>query len=306
MIHSKNPGLRSGFFVYVDTLQSSFCRFNMVDMAYIQRMAVLAVTVGVLSIAGFATVASANHSWGGYHWARTANPFTLKLGDNVSSTWDSYLGAASTDWSVSTVLDTQITVGAGKRNCGPIAGRVEVCASKYGNNGWLGIASIWISGTHIVQGTVKMNDTYFNSSFYNKASWRQMVLCQEVGHTFGLGHQDEGFYNSNLGTCMDYTNDPARNDGLGNNLHPNVHDYSMLETIYAHLDSSTTIAQSTSQLKGRAALDEELGDDQTTWGKEIKRSADGRASLFEKDFGNGEKVFRHVFWAESRKGTLNK
>jgi hypothetical protein len=27
---------------------------------------------------------------GNYHWARTSNPFTLKLGDNVSSAWDSY------------------------------------------------------------------------------------------------------------------------------------------------------------------------------------------------------------------------
>jgi hypothetical protein len=43
-----------------------------------------------------------SHSWGGYHWARTANPFTLKLGDNVSSGWDTYLAMASIDWSQST------------------------------------------------------------------------------------------------------------------------------------------------------------------------------------------------------------
>jgi hypothetical protein len=40
-------------------------------------------------------------------------------------------------------------------------------------------------------------------------------MCQEVGHTFGLDHQDENFNNTNLGTCMDYTNDPSTNQ------HPN-------------------------------------------------------------------------------------
>ena len=32
-----------------------------------------------------APAAFANHSWGGYHWARTANPFTLKLGNNLTT-----------------------------------------------------------------------------------------------------------------------------------------------------------------------------------------------------------------------------
>jgi hypothetical protein len=53
---------------------------------------------------GVATVSFADHSWGGYHWARTSNPFTLKVGDNVSSAWDTYLnerlriGASATFW----------------------------------------------------------------------------------------------------------------------------------------------------------------------------------------------------------------
>jgi hypothetical protein len=41
------------------------------------------VFVGVMAIAAAMTVGSlsANHSWGNYHWARTANPFTLAVGD---------------------------------------------------------------------------------------------------------------------------------------------------------------------------------------------------------------------------------
>ncbi len=251
------------------------------------------VSVSVLvAVAGFASVALANHSWGGYHWARTANPFTVKLGSNVTAVWSAALAGASADWSVSDVLDAPVVQGqANPKNCRPTAGRVEVCNSKYGNNGWLGIAQIWASGTHITQGTVKLNDTYFNTAQYNTPAWRSMVACQEIGHTFGLDHQDEAFDNLNLGTCMDYTNDPSRNDGAGNNLHPNAHDYEELDLIYAHLDATTTIRSSVS---GNSKADFDASDD---LGKELHRSANGRSSLFERDLGNGRKIFSFVIWA---------
>ena len=51
----------------------------------------------VVFLASFAPIVSATHSWGNYHWGRTANPFTLKLGDNVSNAWDSFLGTTSSD-----------------------------------------------------------------------------------------------------------------------------------------------------------------------------------------------------------------
>ncbi|MBI3761599.1 MAG: hypothetical protein HY260_07020, partial [Chloroflexi bacterium] len=147
----------------------------------------LVVAVVVLfALAAFPISASANHSWGNYHWARTSNPFTLKLGDNLSSNWDPYLATTSSDWSLSTVLDTTIVAGQAKANCRPSTGRVEVCNKTYGNNGWLGLAQIWASGSHITQGAVKVNDTYFNSPPYNTAAWRNLVMCQEVGHMFGL------------------------------------------------------------------------------------------------------------------------
>lgn len=237
----------------------------------------------------FAFKVNANHSWGGYHWARTANPFSLSLGDNVSSSWDTYLNTSSSDWSASTVLNTGVVNGRTiNRNCRATSGRVEVCNSKYGNNGWLGVASIWISGSHITQGVVKMNDTYFNSSTYNTPAWRNLVMCQEVGHTLGLDHQDEDFNNPPLGTCMDYTSDPTPNQ------RPNQHDYDMLEQIYAHLDSITTIKNTLSS--ARFEVDH---SDLSTLGREIRTSEDKRTSLFERDFGGGNKVFTFVTWADS-------
>ncbi|HEY4505879.1 MAG TPA: hypothetical protein VJJ24_00240 [Candidatus Paceibacterota bacterium] len=253
-----------------------------------QKTFFVALFALVLTTAGlFTSSASANHTWGNYHWARTANPFTLKLGDNVTSKWDASLLIASTDWSLSSVLDTTIVLGAtNPKNCKAVSGRVEVCNSKYGNNGWLGIASIWANGAHITQGTVKLNDTYFNTAKYNTPAWKQLVICQEVAHTFGLDHQDENFTNPNLGTCMDYTNDPSTNQ------HPNQHDYDMLETMYAHLDSGTTASQTPSS--NRQEVDH---SDPSAWGKQIRTSSDGHGALYERDLGKGNKIFTFVIWA---------
>ncbi|MBI4062351.1 hypothetical protein HY410_00355 [Candidatus Gottesmanbacteria bacterium] len=236
----------------------------------------------------------ATHSWGGYHWARSANPFTLKLGDNVSSGWDAFLATTSSDWSVSSVLDTTIVPGGTKpRPCRPTSGRVEVCAASYGNNGWLGLAQIWVSGLHIAQGITKMNDTYFTTSTYNTPAWRNLVMCQEVGHTLGLDHQDENFNNSPLGTCMDYTSDPTPNQ------HPNQHDYDELELIYAHLDSFTTLQSGTQKLPLGLSVSEAAknGDfeNRSDWGRELRNN--GHVALYERDFGGGFKLFTFVVWA---------
>ncbi len=168
------------------------------------RRRTLIVAVLLTAVAMLASVVSASHSWGNYHWARTSNPFSLKLGDNTTGPWPAHLSIASSDWTQSTVLNTTIVTGGtgGVRRCPATLGRVEVCNAKYGQNGWLGIASIWANGDHITQGTVKLNDTYFNMAQYNTNAWRQFVMCQEVGHTFGLDHQDTTFDNPNLGSCM--------------------------------------------------------------------------------------------------------
>jgi hypothetical protein len=246
----------------------------------------------VFALAAFPASVSANHSWGGYHWARTANPFTLKVGDNVSSVWDGHLNVAISDWSQSTVLDlTKVTGGARPKNCRPTSGRIEVCNARYGNTGWLGIAQIWITGgVHITQGTAKMNDTYFETPTYNTSAWRQLVICQEIAHDFGLDHQDENFSNPNLGTCMDYTNNP------GTNQHPNAHDYEELQIIYAHLDSFNSYSSPAAAMPpGFANANVHA---QENWGQKVHESADGRSAVYVRDFGKGFKIITHVLWAE--------
>ncbi|MBI3019915.1 MAG: hypothetical protein HYY60_01140 [Parcubacteria group bacterium] len=268
---------------------------------YMAHKKILIGIAVVLSFGLFISVASAFHSWGNYHWGRTANPFTLELGDNVSSLWDGYLATTADNWSVSSVLDTVVKPGKTKpRTCKATNGRVEVCSEKYGFNGWLGIAQIWVSGDHIVKGLTKVNDSYFNTSTYNTPAWRNLVMCQEVGHTLGLNHQDENFTNANLGTCMDYTNDP------GTNQYPNQHDYDELEAIYAHVDGVNTVLASSgdtgtggSNGKGKpAGVGQDIDfSNPSAWGQAVRQDAQGKNSLYARDLENGEKLFTFVIWA---------
>jgi hypothetical protein len=241
---------------------------------------VLALMVAVLASAVTAGSASANHSWGGYHWARTSNPFTIKLGDNLSTSWKSYLATTSSDWSKSTVMDTTIVAGQAKgKQCRGTNGRVEVCSGAYGQNGWLGLASIYITGgTHITQGTVKVNDTYFALPQYNNTAEKEHVMCQEVGHTFGLGHQDES--GISLNTCMDYYKNTSDSDTKSTT--PNQHDYDQLVTIYNHADSTTTIGAAASGLP--AAVPDFA-------------PANDRASVHTDHLPNGDLLVTFVIWA---------
>ena len=252
---------------------------------------ILAVTAAAVA---FVVPASANHSWGNYPWARTTATFTLALGDNVAGTWDSHLATISNDWNQSFPVQTVIRAGrAGDpKQCRPTLGRVEVCNAAYGQRGWLGIASIWSNGDHITQGTVKLNDTYFNMARYNTPEWRRMVACQEVGHTFGLDHQDENFSNPNLGTCMDYTNNVL---GPPSNVAPNSHDYAQLGTIYTHLDSTTTVGSSSA-----ATAPAGSGDTPGEWGRAVRFTADGRGRVFVRELGGNQRITTFVLWADER------
>lgn len=265
-------------------------------------IAMMAVVVGILIVP---IMASADNSWGNYHWARTGNPLTLSIGDNVDSNWDGALALANTDWNVSDVLDNSVDPGrTNPRKCSPDSGLVEICNAKYGFNGWLGIAGIWASGDHITRGYVKVNDSYFNTSTYNTDAWRHLVMCQEVGHVFGLSHQDEDFNNANLDTCMDYTGNPLSNQ------HPNDHDYDVLAAKYAHLDSFDSWAEAPVDDgsgvgngngrgggNGNGKKGDPPGQDISQWGKAISTDGKGRPDLFELDLGNGNKAFTHVLWA---------
>jgi len=194
----------------------------------ILRQCALAATIAAVSVTAYAS-----HSWNNYHWARTTSSFTLQVIDSVSSSWDDELNLALSQWSQSTKLDLQVTgfddSTRARKQCRSVTGKIKVCNAAYGNNGWLGLASINIdSQSHITRGTAKMNDSYFMDQ-----NERRHVMCQEVGHLFGLGHTSED--GSTQNTCMDYSQSPTSTG-------PNQHDYDQLVAIYGHTDSYNSYA----------------------------------------------------------------
>lgn len=254
------------------------------------RRITLVTTMALSLVVMFAAVSHASHSWNNYHWARTSNPFTLKVGNNVTSNWTTAFNTSLADWSNSAVMNLTEIAGTGGRNCKMTAGTVQVCNRTYGANGWLGLASINISGSHITQGSAKMNDTYFNTSTYNNPNEKLHVMCQEIGHTFGLGHTSED--GSSQNTCMDYFSNTGANAGSTLSTHPNQHDYDQLASIYAHLDSSTTLAASAGQSAGAA----DTTNDPNSWGQLMSQSANGRSSTYERGNSDGSKTVTHVYW----------
>ena len=177
--------------------------------------------------------AQASHAWANYHWGRTSNPFSLKIVDSVVGNWDPLLRAVSTDWGASSVINTRIQGGntslVQRLNCAPISGKIRVCNANYGPNLWFGLATVWLSNGHIFQAVTQVNDFHFSGQYANKTAKRH-VLCQEVGHDFGLDHHRQA-------SCMDDTNSTLNNPAY---LRPNSHDYEQLVTIYSHSDSVNT------------------------------------------------------------------
>lgn len=249
------------------------------------RLVVLMFSALVVA-AALPNVTGASHSWGGYHWARTANPTRIQIIDSMSTTtWRSRLAAVNADWNTSAVLENAVVDGSAdptlRKQCPAVNGKIRACNANYGASGWLGLASIHTVGSHIVDGTVKMNNYYFAQAAYSSSASRRHVFCQELGHTFGLDH------NRTAVTCMNDVagaNDPAYQ-------YPNAHDYNELQAVYSHADGSTTIQQAVS---AESASTAKRGPDPV--GKPRKG---GGSSHFVTDLGNNEQIVTFVAWADS-------
>ncbi|GAB2519187.1 zinc metalloprotease [Lysobacter humi (ex Lee et al. 2017)] len=211
-------------------------------MKIARKSLVLATAAATLAVS---LAASAGHTWNNYHWARTTSEFTLQVIDSNTADWDDELSLALSQWSKSTKVDMRVTgfddTSRTRKRCAAVSGKVRSCNAAYGNNGWLGLASINLdSKGHIIQGTSKMNDSY--SASFASQDERRHVMCQELGHTLGLGHTSED--GSSQNTCMDYSQSAT-------STAPNPHDYDQLVAQYGHLDSynsySTASAMTTSQ-----------------------------------------------------------
>ena len=173
-----------------------------------------------------------------------------------------------------------------------VSGTTQVCNGRYGNNGWLGLASInIINGEHITQGSAKMNDTYFVTSKYNNPNEKLHVVCQEIAHTFGLDHQSED--GSSQNSCMDYFSNTGANATNTASTRPNAHDFEQLTLKYNHQDTTTTVAPMA------PASQSDVDDaDPNTWGDFMRDRSRGRSAYYEKRNRDGSVTITHIYWTE--------
>lgn len=264
----------------------------------------LSAASGVLALTLLTIPTNADNSWGPYHWARTTTSFDLVVINSTTSDWDDYVTVAIGDWSGSSKLNMMedssgSTSSRVRRQCKAPGGQVRICNLTYGPTGWLGIAGISVdSNNHITKGYTKLNDTYFNTAYYNKDSWKQSVTCQELGHDVGLGHQDEDFNNQSLFTCMDYQDPPYQ--------YPNAHDFSELELIYLHTDSYNSYSGGDDDggggggcnaPPGKGCNKSGVGDNNRDigWGMSLGRR--GQVETFIRVDPDGTRHITHVTWA---------
>ncbi len=213
--------------------------------------------------------------WGNYHWARTQNPFMVTLGKNVNKSWETALNNATRNWSASVIFDMVVVAGTTTPlQCAINPGRVEVCNARYGTTGWYGLTQLTTNGDLITGASVKLNDSYKQNSDH-----KTLIACHEIGHVLGLWHQDEIFGNPNIGTCLDFTNQP-----LGD-LQPNSKDYWELEGIYSVFDTFSSLAVVGSGT-GAAGVDVRSP---RNWGRMVRSSPNGNV-VFERDLGYGRKL----------------
>ena len=258
----------------------------------------------VLLMATYALVptpTAASHVWGPYHWARTSSAIKhVPVRRLHSAVWITRYNTAVNDWKKTSLTKIRAafgSTGAASKTCAMVTGQITSCDASYGGTGWLGLATINISGKHIIRANSKVNNSYFNQSQYNTVAWRQFVICQEIGHGFGLGHVNEVFNNANTGSCMDYTNDPDGGPGGASstdksNLHPNSHDYALINSRHNHI--GFVVPQAAVMPQAMAAYNPVTADQ---LGGLVWSSRDGRLTRHEVDFGNGYKAATWVMWA---------
>jgi len=199
-------------------------------MTYFNKRLKVFILVSIFATVGMFYLTQdlyASHQWGSYHWEKkNVNELTLTIGDNHDVTladWPSLFTEVVSNWDLySGPYLAVVGVSGGQ-------GDIESYNDNYGDSGWLGIANISVTrgkNKHIVNGTSRVNDFYITLAGYNgfnEPIEYQHVLCQEIGHDFGLDHNRIGVEPD---TCMNDQKRPLRNP------YPNDHDTEQFNLMY--------------------------------------------------------------------------
>ncbi len=130
------------------------------------------IAAGLL-IAGLAGSAAQAHQWG--CWIQADRNVRIRNASGGSTAQ-----SAINDWNSMTILNIS-AVSSGEET--------YVFNANSGATGWGGLASITnYSGCTILRATAQVNTYYYSST----STSARGVHCQEIGHTFGLDHSNDG------------------------------------------------------------------------------------------------------------------
>lgn len=147
----------------------------------------------------------------------------LKLVNVLDDTWQNEFNLAVADWNESPALTLTTERAAVDHLCTRVDGVMIVCNGNFGDTGWVGINENSIQRNAIISSVSKMNEYYLRNANF---AHRRFTMCHEIGHGLGLPHTDENPYNSNLGNCLDYTDDPEEN------LYPGEVNFNKVASMY--------------------------------------------------------------------------
>ena len=168
-----------------------------------------------------------NHFWENYKWLKTDENLVVSVGDCHTTTnidWSNMLADVIYHWN--NIPERQD--GTGKKyiptNISFIKsfcedGMIQSYNDNYGDNNWYGLNEIFITNDGYITYSISKVNQYYS---LNTREW-QHVLCHEIGHGVGIGHQSED--GGDLNTCMDY-------DWYHSNKYPNKHDVDILDVLY--------------------------------------------------------------------------
>ncbi len=258
----------------------------------------------------------ASHGWSNYHWPRSSAEASIPIYRSLTQTsyanWPNHLqksvfgdpnnpnSANRRGWNDSTVLALTIyssyTDSSTRYYCNPPSAAIRVCNYPYGATGWAGLAQVWPdSNGHIQRANTKVNDTYFGSGSY--VTWQRHVMCQEVGHDFGLGHTSEN--GSSQNTCMDYYRNTSNSDWTSTG--PNQHDFDQLVTQH-HASTFGPAQVFATSLRDPGPIDQIDMNEPWQWGVPFEWDPEGRAIAFRLDRtpgDDGDEIITRVTWAHN-------
>jgi hypothetical protein len=142
------------------------------------------ILVAGLLFANFSVLTAHAHNWGGWHWDKSG-PAIYIYQYNTASQYGLAEAARQNAWNTISILYNYNT---------NTHTDVSVFDGNFGNTGWGGLAEIWDSWDwgcwcwdHITHGHAR-----YNSYYGGDARWIQGVFCQEVFHTYGFTHSNDG------------------------------------------------------------------------------------------------------------------